>query len=61
MRFRTLLPKADWETLSPDIQRRFTKRLQNGAMALFKGSLSVGRMNGFGRILSQALRIVGAP
>ncbi len=43
-RFRSLMRAEDWESLPAAIRRRFSKRLANGATALYAGEVleSVG-------------------
>ncbi|HEV7259442.1 MAG TPA: DUF4166 domain-containing protein [Bosea sp. (in: a-proteobacteria)] len=61
LRFRTLLGAERWETLPGDVRRRFSKRLSGSAAATYVGRITELRMNRAGRILAQALRLIGAP
>ncbi|GLK57632.1 hypothetical protein JOD31_003405 [Methylopila capsulata] len=61
LRFRALLGAAEWERLPADVRRRFSKRLSGSAAATYVGRITELRMNRAGRILSQALRLIGAP
>ncbi len=60
-RFRKLLPREDWEKLPEAVKKRFSKRLAGGATAIYSGIVKEIRSTRAGRILAQALRIVGAP
>ncbi len=61
LRFRSLLSTEDWQRLPEDVRRRFSKRVRGGATAVFVGRLTEQRYNRWGRLLANALRIVGAP
>lgn len=61
LRFRRLLGKKDWDALPKTIQKRFSKRLNQGYAATYKGYTQYTRMNLAGRLLAQALRIIGGP
>lgn len=61
LRFRKLLSDAQWNSLPADVRKRFSKRVQGGASAVYVGLIDAVRMNWAGRLLSQALRLVGAP
>lgn len=61
LRFRALLGPAEWEKLPADVRARFSKRLSGAAAATYVGRIAELRMNRAGRILSQALRLIGAP
>lgn len=61
LRFRSLIPDEDWSRLSPAIRRRFTKRLQPGASAVYVGIVVETRMSRLGWVLAQAARFVGGP
>ena len=37
LRFRALLAEADWQRLPPAVRRRFSKRLSDGATAVYRG------------------------
>lgn len=60
-RFRTLLKRADWEALPPEVQKRFSKRLSGAETALYRGVVIEMRMSPLGWILAQACRLFGAP
>lgn len=61
LRFRALLGAAQWERLPADVRARFSKRLSGHAAATYVGRITDLRMNRAGRILSQVLRLIGAP
>lgn len=61
LRFRTLLGTAEWSKLPVDVRARFSKRLNGHAAATYIGWVTELRMNRAGRILSQVLRLIGAP
>lgn len=61
LRFRALLPEADWQSLSPAIRHRFSKRLAAGASAVYVGGVTLCHMSRTGWLLAQAARLVGAP
>ncbi len=60
-RFRSLLPKSDWNALPTAVQRRFSKRLSEGRVALYKGAVTAVRFSKLGWVLAQGLRMIGAP
>jgi Domain of unknown function (DUF4166) len=60
-RFRKLVAKADWEQLPAAVRKRFSKRLTGGATAVYVGNVTGFRITTFGKILAQALRLIGAP
>lgn len=60
-RFRNLLAPQDWRRLPWPIRRRFTHALADGETAVFVGRVVRTRLSFFGRLVSQALRLVGAP
>lgn len=61
LRFRALIPDAQWNTLPPAVRRRFSKRLPQGASAVYAGHVVATRMSAAGWLLAQAARGVGAP
>lgn len=61
LRFRALLPDGEWAKLPLPIQRRFSKRLANGATSVYVGEVREMRMNMLGWLLAQALRLIGGP
>lgn len=61
LRFRALLSEEEWNTLPPDVQRRFTKRLAGGRTAVYMGHITQCRINRAGRVLGQVLRLIGGP
>jgi Domain of unknown function (DUF4166) len=60
-RFRKLVGKAEWDALPPAVRKRFSKRLTGGATAVYAGCVKQFRFSRIGRLLAQALRLVGAP
>lgn len=61
LRFRALIPDADWETLPPAVRRRFSKRLGPGVSSVYVGQVVETRMSAAGWLLAQAARLVGGP
>ncbi|MER2253243.1 DUF4166 domain-containing protein [Methylorubrum podarium] len=61
LRFRALVPDADWARLPPAVRRRFTKRLGVGESAVYAGRVVETDLTALGWLLAQGLRLVGAP
>jgi hypothetical protein len=61
LRFRALVPEADWTKLPPPIRRRFSKRLADGETAVYVGEVLETRLSRTGWLLAQLLRLIGAP
>jgi hypothetical protein len=61
VRFRTLLSEAEWAALSPAVRRRFSKRLADGRTAVYVGEVLESWTSRVGRLLVQALRLIGGP
>ena len=61
LRFRALLGAEEWAALPEAVQARFSKRLALGSSANYCGHVIHCRMNIWGRIFSQACRLIGAP
>lgn len=61
LRFRRLVGAKAWEALAPAMRARFAKRLSAGKSAIYKGEIVHTRMNLAGRIVANALRLLGAP
>ena len=61
LRFRALLPETDWAKLSPAVQRRFSKRLADGATAVYVGEVREMYLSRVGWLLTQLLRLLGGP
>lgn len=61
LRFRALVPEADWARLPPAVQRRFTKRLGPGEGAVYVGRVVETDLTPLGWLLAQGLRLVGGP
>jgi hypothetical protein len=61
LRFRALLSDAEWARLPAAVRRRFSKRLTAGATAVYTGEVVEARMSRVGRLLAQALRLIGGP
>ena len=60
-RFRQLLGKHAWNTLPHKVQKRFSKRLSEGQVALYSGHIAEARFSKFGAFFAQACRLIGAP
>jgi hypothetical protein len=61
LRFRALLPDADWAALPTAIRRRFSKRLADGNTAIYVGEIRETWMSRAGWLLAQAVRVIGGP
>lgn len=61
LRFRALVPTEDWRQLPETVQRRFSKRLSCGQVALYAGRIIETRFSRMGWILAQVLRFLGGP
>jgi uncharacterized protein DUF4166 len=61
LRFRALVPEADWDRLPLPIRRRFSKRLADGKTAVYVGEILETRLSRAGWLLAQLLRLIGAP
>ena len=61
LRFRALVPEADWGRLPLPIRRRFSKRLAGGNTAVFVGEVIETQMSRAGWWLAQAARLIGGP
>jgi hypothetical protein len=61
LRFRALIPDADWASLPLPIRRRFTKRLAGGKTIVFVGEVIETQMSRAGWWLAQAARLIGGP
>jgi hypothetical protein len=60
-RFRALMRAEDWMSLPAPIRRRFSKRLANGATALYAGEVLETTMSRVGWLWAQLLRLIGGP
>jgi hypothetical protein len=61
LRFRALVGEAGWSRLPAAVQRRFSKRLGPGEVAFYVGEVVETRLSRAGRLLSLAVRLIGAP
>jgi uncharacterized protein DUF4166 len=61
LRFRALVPEADWGKLPLPIRRRFSKRLADGETAVYVGEILEAHLSRAGWLLAQLLRLIGAP
>ncbi|MEI9997302.1 MAG: DUF4166 domain-containing protein [Rhizomicrobium sp.] len=61
LRFRTLLPRADWDALPAPVRRRFSKRLSAGDSVVYVGEVVRTRITRMGRVFAQAARLIGGP
>jgi Domain of unknown function (DUF4166) len=61
LRFQALLGPRDWNLLPAAVRRRFSKRLAGGATAIYVGMIDSMNISLPGRMLAQALRLIGAP
>jgi hypothetical protein len=61
LRFRALMPDADWAALPLPIRRRFSKRLAGGNTAVYVGEVIETQMSRAGWLLAQVARLIGGP
>lgn len=61
IRFRQLFTKKDWNRLPAAVRWRFGRRVNIGDALIYRGHVEFNRVNRWGRILTNLLRIVGAP
>jgi hypothetical protein len=61
LRFRALLTDEDWNSLTPPVRRRFSKRVANGETSVYVGEVRRARFSRLGWLLAQAARLVGGP
>ena len=61
LRFRALLPEADWNALPAAVRRRFSKRLAHGATVVYRGEVVTVEARPLGRLLAHAARLIGGP
>lgn len=61
LRFRALLPAADWAGLPLAVRRRFSKRMKAGTTVVYRGEAVAVQAHLTGRLLAQAARLIGAP
>jgi len=61
LRFRALLPDADWKCLPPATRQRFSKRLADGRTAIYVGEVIEISFNRIGWWLAQMARLIGGP
>lgn len=61
MRFRKCLTKEQWAALPAPVRLRFSKKVAPGESCVYRGKICGTKMNLFGRLLANALRIVGSP
>ncbi len=60
-RFRQLLGSENWRKLPAAIRARFGKRVSGGQSVAYQGIVTEMNMNGFGWLLAQLTRLLGAP
>lgn len=60
-RFRRLLPDAQWQALPEAVKRRFSKRIEGGALATYQGQIVETQHSPAGWLLAQLCRAIGAP
>jgi hypothetical protein len=60
-RFRDLLAPEEWLRLPWPVRRRFSHALADGETAIYVGAVAHTQLSLFGSLVSQLLRLVGAP
>ena len=60
-RFAALLTADEWNALSSDVRRRFSKRVANEKSVVYAGEVVEARFSIWGWLLAQAVRVIGAP
>jgi hypothetical protein len=61
LRFRALVGEDGWSRLPAAVQRRFSKRLAPGVVALYCGEVLETRLSRAGKLLAFLARAIGAP
>jgi hypothetical protein len=61
LRFRTLAGEGAWSRLPRAVRARFERHIGPGATIIYAGEVVECRMSRCGRLLSQLVRLVGAP
>lgn len=61
VRFRALIEPAAWERLPDQVKKRFSKRLGDGAVTLYRGFVVNMDMSVGGWLLAQLCRLFGSP
>ncbi len=61
LRFRTLLGAPAWSLLPAAIRQRFSRRMDAGAVLTYAGVVIDTRRSGFGKLIAQLCRLIGAP
>lgn len=61
LRFRALVGEARWSELPAAVRARFSKRLADGEIALYKGAVVATELSRIGRVLAFLARAIGAP
>jgi len=60
-RFRRLIGEAAWKSLPAPVRTRFSHRAAPGEATVYLGTVSETRLNWYGRLAANLLRVVGAP
>ena len=61
LRFRALLPAADWAALPLAVRRRFSKRMKGGVTVAYRGEVVAVQAHPMGRLLAHAARLIDGP
>ncbi len=61
LRFRSLVGQNQWQKLPKAVRCRFSKRLSEGATAVYTGNVTQARTSWVGHLLAQLTRIIGSP
>lgn len=59
--FRDLLGEEAWSRLPLPVQRRFSRQFAPGEVIVYRGEVVATKLSVAGRLLAQALRVIGAP
>ena len=61
LRFRHLFNEREWKRLPLAVRKRFGQRVTKGDALIYRGHVEHNRVNRWGFLLTQLLRVIGAP
>lgn len=61
IRFRQLFTEVQWISLPPPVRKRFGRRVAIGDALIYRGQVEHNRVNRWGKLVNNLLRLVGAP